>query len=494
MSGIRVTYSGLVAFGVGIAGVLLGLIFTLMITRSLTPEEFGTYSLILSVVGYFLVAETIISYWAIRHTARGENIGKTAMLSSFGVAGAILPIFAVYVFFISQTSGISFEVLLLGAVLIPANYISMTLTGINTGHKPHAVSYSLFLFDLAKIVVGALTILVLQWDVFGTIMAILAAFICKIIFQTYIAMPKIKAMFQPGIAVKWIKASWLPTFIHLQSYIGLLDMVLYSVITGSVLGVAYYNAAFVIGRIATHAGTIAQAVYPKIIADRLYGGVTKNAELLLYFAIPMMVISIMFAEAGLFVLNPVYIGAWPAVILLAVKNFAHAIRIIPLSILTGTEQADTESMSFSRLAKSNLFKIPLILTVFNIGYIGGLVGFLFLSDPIIDEFETVVWWAAIGLAADIPVTVFVWRKAHHIVQLNVHWKRISKFALGAMSQVGVFHITSGQLINYDLDIYLFLVLAVVQLTLCVAAYLGVTYAIDKDVRSTFRTILSRLGR
>jgi len=56
MSGIRVTYSGLIAFVVGILGIITGLVFTMIITRSLTLTEFGSWSVIgsfeMPVLGY----------------------------------------------------------------------------------------------------------------------------------------------------------------------------------------------------------------------------------------------------------------------------------------------------------------------------------------------------------------------------------------------------------------------------------------------------------
>jgi hypothetical protein len=61
LSNIRVTYSGLYAFFVSIIGIVTGLIFILIITRNLSPEEFGTWSLIGSIIGYVMISESIIN-------------------------------------------------------------------------------------------------------------------------------------------------------------------------------------------------------------------------------------------------------------------------------------------------------------------------------------------------------------------------------------------------------------------------------------------------
>ena len=61
MSNIRVTYSGLISLAVGFSSLLTGTIFTLIVTRSLTPEEFGTWGLIGGLLSYVLIVEPIIS-------------------------------------------------------------------------------------------------------------------------------------------------------------------------------------------------------------------------------------------------------------------------------------------------------------------------------------------------------------------------------------------------------------------------------------------------
>ena len=109
MSNIRVTYSGLIAFISGIVSVIFGLFFILIVTRSLSPEEYGTWGLLFSIVGYMVLSETIFSYWSVRQISRGKNIGKTSILSSSLLSIVILPMFVLYVFFVSENTEAKYE-------------------------------------------------------------------------------------------------------------------------------------------------------------------------------------------------------------------------------------------------------------------------------------------------------------------------------------------------------------------------------------------------
>jgi len=82
LSGIRVTYSGLIGLVIGLSTAITGIIFVIIVTRSLTQNELGTWSLIGALISYVIISEPIISYWALRETARGLDSGKTAVVSS----------------------------------------------------------------------------------------------------------------------------------------------------------------------------------------------------------------------------------------------------------------------------------------------------------------------------------------------------------------------------------------------------------------------------
>ena len=82
MSKIRVTYSGLIALTVGLVSVITGIVFTLIVTRQLTADEFGTWALIGGLLSYVIITETTISYWTTREIARGNESGRTALFAS----------------------------------------------------------------------------------------------------------------------------------------------------------------------------------------------------------------------------------------------------------------------------------------------------------------------------------------------------------------------------------------------------------------------------
>ena len=82
MTNIRVTYSGLISLAVRMSSIITGLMFTLIVTRQLTPNEFGTWGLINGIFIYALAVHPVISYWATREIARGDDSGRSVFVFS----------------------------------------------------------------------------------------------------------------------------------------------------------------------------------------------------------------------------------------------------------------------------------------------------------------------------------------------------------------------------------------------------------------------------
>ena len=162
MSEIRVNYSGLIAFVIGIVSVICGLIVTLIITRNLSSLEYGTWLLIINFIGYVIILEPIISYWATREIARKNETGTTAVISNgiFSCVG-ILVYIVILVVIVSQTDA-SYDLMLYALILIPVIFINRTLTAINLGFKPHIASFGLLIYSLIQIPIIAIF---LKWKI-----------------------------------------------------------------------------------------------------------------------------------------------------------------------------------------------------------------------------------------------------------------------------------------------------------------------------------------
>ena len=495
MSNIRVTYSGLIAFAVGIGSLFTGMIFTLMITRNLLPEEFGVWSIIGGMIGYFLISEPVISYWSTRQIARGEPVGKTSLFSSIVISMGSLPFYLLLVVGISDIDSEYVGSMLLASFLLPASFISQTLMGINLGHKPHATSYSIIIFEFLKIPFGFIMIYILNLGLDGAILATLISYLGKIIIQIFFAKSKLIVKFDIKILIRWIKLSWLPLYGNLGHLIWSLDVIIFPLITSSLVGLAYYASSIAIASIIAHSGKISQAIYPKLLAKGNHNDIEENFIKLLYFAIPLLGITILFAKPALYALNPQFAIAFPVVMLLGLRTFFYAITGSFYKILLGIENVDVEhNTKYSILAKSKLFFIPTIINIHYFIYVIALIISLLILKSQLDELELVIVWGVISVSLSIPFAFNSWLLVKKHIKFSFPYKESIKYIFATAVFSIVYLFTNELIINYDISVYKFLPGVFFELIICSLTYIGITYIIDNRTRVFLKSIIHEIRR
>ena len=265
MSNIRVTYSGLISLAIRFLSLFTGLAFTLIVTRQLSEEEFGTWGLISAIIVYATIINPIINYWSTREIARGQESGKTAFVSNGIFSAGGMFVYIIIAFFVGLQSDAKLEILMLATILIPVLFINNSLNAINAGWKPHVVSYGFFTFELIKIPAGLVLVYFLQLGVEGAIYAVFLGYLASIGIQIFFGKEKLRGDFNVKYIKKWIRLFWLPVYRGIPGIIGLSDIVIFSIITGTVVGVAYFTAAKTVGYFVNYTRSFTTGLYPKLL-------------------------------------------------------------------------------------------------------------------------------------------------------------------------------------------------------------------------------------
>ena len=290
MSEIRVTYTGLISLTGGIISVFTGLVFALIITRTVTPEEYGTWGLILALITYVTLIGPIVSFWSTRDTARNIKSGKTAILSSLVISTGAIAVYLVISYFMSYYTSVEQNSLLFAAILVPTIFINGVLTAMNLGWKPHTITYGTLAYGLSSIPLALFFIYYLNFGVTGIIISVFLANIVSIIILFYYAKEKVRNQFNKQTLKKWIRFSWIPLYPGIAVLVAGLDISIFTIITGSVIGLAFWTAAMILPGIISHTALISRAVYPKLLEEKSKEFLSENLTLLFYFGIVLMII------------------------------------------------------------------------------------------------------------------------------------------------------------------------------------------------------------
>ena len=494
MSKIRVTYSALISLSSNLISVVTGLVFVIIITRSLSLEEFGTWGLISGLLAYAVIVNPVVCYWSTREIARGEKSGKTAVVTNSALSFLGVTIYVIIAYFVAIQSNFDESIILFAAILIPVIFLNEILVSIIRGWKSHSLNYGFLAFEISKIFFVLIFVYYWNLGLFGAILATFAAYIPSIIILLIYNIPKIKDEFNFEYEKKWFKLFWVPTYRKLPSILLLTDVVIFSTITGSVVGVAYFTAARTIGYLVDHTRSIAQAMYPKLLESGKQEYLQENLMLFFFLSFPLVAMSITFSEAGLFILNPIYVIAAPVVLFLSLKSFFTSLNSNFFLALQGLEKVDIDKKStFKDYAKSKLMLHPTFQLIRSGIYFGSLVVIFSFNDTQNFEIDLISLWALIGLLIELPLTLYMIILVKKQFTLDLEWSSIMKYFLTCLGVFSLTYFLMQNFLIFDKDVFIFLPNLLVFVIFSVSLYLIITIIIDKRVKLLTKKIWFELN-
>ena len=491
LSNVRVTYSGLINFVIGLIRIITGLMFMIIVTRSLSATEFGTWSLIVGLITYVLITHNVISFWVTREVAREKDSGKTALFSSAIFSAIGICAYIIIANFVSDPTQVESSLLLFAIIVIPTQFIYTILSSINLGWRPQAVSYGLIILDITKIPLALICLNYYDMGVYGVIISVTFGNIAGSIFLAIFSWKKLCNKLNFKYLKKWFKLSWLPLFPSGISMISVSDVLIFSIILGSTEGLGYYSASFYIASVGTYAAMFAIGSYPKLLAGESKEYLQNNLTRFLYFLIPLTLISITFAKPGLYALNPIYEIAYMTVVFLGLRTFFSTIFVVFSKFLLGDEKVDTSSSSIKSYLHSKLFSIPLLQLIKFSGYIISLIIIfsLLANNNFID---LILYWAIINFIIQIPFTLILFYKVKNQFDLKLEFKKILKYIFSGLISFGFVYLLINNYLEYTPILFDFLPALVFYVIISISMYIGITYAIDSSTKIFINSILQKI--
>jgi len=494
MSDIRVTYTGFISFFVSIIIVITGSLVTLILTRTLSQEEFGTWGLIAGITQYVLVFSAIITFWSTRDIARKIESGKTAILGQmiFSIIAVILYIFVSY--FLGNRVNLDLDILFFSVILIPMMFLSGVLTAITLGWKPHVISYGLVSFGISQIIFAFIFVYYYDLGVYGIILANFISYGVNIIILLKFSKNKITNELNFNFFKKWLKLSWIPLYPWLAIIFSALEISIFTLMTGSVMGLAIWTASIAISSIVIHVSTISKAVYPKLLGDKNVHYLRENISLLFFFNFLVVGIIIALAKPALYALNPIYVNAFLVVIILAISHFFLVLSTVSTQSLAGSENIDLNGKTtLKNYLRSKLFYPHTIRFVESLFFIPILiVGLYFLINAEHSDIDLLVFWSLIILIIHIPVSIYLTFKMTKALCFKLDYKRILKyFIIGLFSFTTIFIISENYLV-FEKNLFTFLPNLLLLFTLGILFYLSLCYVFDKKIRLLVTSILKEI--
>ena len=496
MSNIRLTYSGLISFLISILSIFTGLIFTLIVTRRLDQTHFAIWSLIGGIIAYSMVFSPISNYWLARQIARGEKESITGIISAIIFSIAAIGVYFIATLILSSSSDADVKILLFAVLLVPLSYIVRGFSTIVSSYKPQGASYSALVFEITKIPIGFLFVYVLDLGIIGAIITVAISNLAQIIFCIIYSKEKLKEHFHYAVFKNWLKLSWLPVFASLHDRIIYLDSTIYTLITGSVTGVAFIGIAKTLGNLVSNTSSLSVGLAPKLLATNNIHHTELMMERILLFAIPTLGFTITFAKPSLWVLNPIYVDAVNIVILWSISHFTWVIFGIFTSTLESLERIDIGFKAKTReYLKSRLFTVRLVYAVGYSAYIIVLtLVLMILPKSESNILETIFWWGVVYAVSNISILIAFSIMTGRQISFKFPVNKTVKYAIVTLLSCSITYFLISQYLEYEESIFEFGPNLIPYMLLFGGLYFGLVMLWDGDSRKLFQQIFQEFKK
>ena len=432
---VRLRYSGFVVFTTQVLSLITGLVFTLLLTRNMSTDQFNIWTNIFDYTGYFLLFNPVLPFWATRFVARGkEGAVKTSVSAQLTIALVSTVIYFPVIVLISRAIGTSsyLPIYLIAGFYILTFYSITICESIMQCIKPQFVGYGLIIEEIVKVSIALVLILGFNQLFLGAILGLVVSCVVQVFFYLYILRSYLKQKIHWGYLKEWIKGSPAIAYNSIGGQLIAFVFILLFLYGGPGAR-AYYQAALTFTVIISYANSLAFALYPKLLAKSCNNedvGVSFRTVMML--AIPFATITMVMSMSFLTILKMSYSVAWPVLIALTVDTLIVMISTFYSNCVMGVERFDAEGkIAFRKLIKSKIFK------VFTIPYIQAAVAlplayFVLTRLPGAGSVQATVEVVIILLAVHVSTLLGLYYFMRHSIKIPVAWKSIAKYILSAL--------------------------------------------------------------
>ena len=489
-SQISLRRTGLVVFGARIGSILTGLVFLVMITRSLSAGQFGLYEVITDLVAFAAYPAGLLAFWATRDIARGKMFGKTALVLNLALSAVGVALYlALSYFSATRIPSASVATLLFAVLLVPVSYFNQAANSVVAGHRPVVLGYAVIFSEAAKLAVAYPLLIVFKVGIDGVITAVMVANLAQSIASVALAGDATSSPVNFDQGRKWLAHSWLPMLTTLPLILGVADTYIASLAAGDTILVGHYQAAFSVAALAGYSFYLASAMYPLLLKGGSDEVTAMTLDLALAFGIPMAVGAAALATPILNLLSSKYLDASTALGILAIAALVNTVSSVFDQTLLGRDRVDVdESAKFGDYLKSSILfvaKVDLALSAVYLVAVYLTVTYGLAAGLSIES--TLDLWALAQLGV---FTFFIFVKAARVRKVGklVIPRSIGYYVLGAGIMAAIVYALE-RLISYQggsllLAFELFLVGCV-----GVGAYGAFVLALDKTLRDFLRKVL-----
>ncbi|WFO74801.1 hypothetical protein J4526_06930 [Desulfurococcaceae archaeon MEX13E-LK6-19] len=444
--GVRVRYSTIVNYIGQLYWLVMSILFTIIVTRKLSVEEYGLFTTIMAVFNIIVLMYNLWIFWVPRAYARGlyENVSSAFALSLLytPIGVAIMIIIGLEY---NALLGFGLSAFTLASLLIVSEALNRYLRGVALGSKPFINGKVLIVRGTMRVAMAYVFVVILLYKLVGAVAAIIiAGFIASAsyyILLRYYGVHVPKPMVSRREFKRIFKNSYIPLLVVLSGLMGYLERPLLTVITVSTVAAAYLGVSYIPRNIVfKSAQALASGLSAKLLRkpNRVDIEDVLRITFILVFGMNIFLLTLSVPVLSLF--REEYVNAQPLFVLFVVESIIVALANIMASIAMAVERKDVYFEGLA-LASTPLFRIPFIRLIRNTLSLvtAVIVMYLLIISGVKDVITITLPYPIAWLASSIPFLYYTYREARRKIEFSIPWRELfSTLIAGVVASLYLF--------------------------------------------------------
>jgi O-antigen/teichoic acid export membrane protein len=488
--GLRLT--GFVAFAVRMGSLLSGLVFSLIVARRLSEEDFGAWTYVGRLVSYFTATASFIGFWAGRDAGRSGRPLKTALFGSGVMATLLSLMYLGVVGFSAGAIGRESWVVLLGLMQLPVLHLIITVEAVSYGHRPVVSAYGFAVFEVAKVFFAFVVVYVVGLGLAGVFASLALAQLIQLLILIYLQRDLFGEVVL-GDLLRWLKGFSIPLMGIVNGFVYGLDVFLGGVLYGSALPLAYWQAALTVALLVGMYNNLAVGLYPALLSGGGGGEVEKVFRFAMMLGVPLFFGAVFLGEDILRLLRPAYVEAALALYVLTISYWVSGLTSLLATIVSGIEDVDRQSnVSFKDYSKSWLFHYNFVVFLLNAVYVS-----VFSAVAVVaraggwSAADTAYAWAYVHLGSSVAGVMVGYFFSRRRVVFRVPWASLLRYAAASTVMVAAMYPLYVVLPVSNTAVVQFVRVGA-MLMVGIATYLGAVVLLDREGRGMVKLLITRL--
>ncbi len=484
---LRLQYSGLIIFSSQLIGVATGLIFTLLLTRSMSVDQYGVWTNIFDYTAYFVLFSGLLPFWATRFVARGiEGSAKLStvaqlVISLISMAIYFPIIFLIYTMAIARKIGTEAYLpsFLIAGLYILTFYMITNFESILHSTRPQALGYGFLIEEVVKVSVAFVLIIGFKQLFLGAMLALVLSCFAQIAYYVSLLRDELREKVDWSYLKEWLKGSIALAYNAIGGQLSSFAYILLFFYGGPDTR-AYYQAASGFTIVIGYSISLSTALYPKLLAKTCSKEqVGDSFRTVMMLAIPLTAITFVMSISFLTILKADYGVAWPVLIALSINTFINTIYQFYYYCLAGVEAFDAEGkISMHHLVRSKIFKM------FTLQYIQAAISipltyFVLTMLPVAGSVQAALYVIIILIGVQISTFIVLYWLMRSAIRVPIAWKSIAKYVLAAAVMAIILFLAPATTT---------LLATIAKAIIGLGIYVALLVAIDKQARQLVRLV------